>query len=248
MKNKYKATIIIPAYNEQENIRATLDALVANAEAEGFEVIVVDDGSIDKTKDTVEQFPNVRLINHGKNKGKFEAMKTGVEASQTDLIVFIDADLEGIKPAHVHKLVYPVDQDNVDMTIAFYSGSSFLYKYIGFGEPMLCGARCIKKGLFHKIIQDKILHGYEIEMLLNKYFLDHKLNYRIVLLDGVKPVTQEKKKGQIAGKIHIIKMLSRLIGFYGPYEFVRQIVNISIMYQLSNLKLALKNIFHTKVK
>lgn len=91
-------SVVIPAYNEESRLPVTLNSvhsfLVAtNAD---FELIVVNDGSTDNTVGVVEEFAKhhagIRLMSYGANKGKGYAVKTGVLASEGDLVLIDDAD------------------------------------------------------------------------------------------------------------------------------------------------------------
>ncbi|MBI4438460.1 glycosyltransferase family 2 protein [Candidatus Woesearchaeota archaeon] len=91
-------SIVVPAYNESENIRSTLDSLVALNYPEGaLEISVVDDGSTDGTAKIVEEFiasnpkRRIRLIRKS-NGGKGSALNVGLSSSSSDLFVCMDAD------------------------------------------------------------------------------------------------------------------------------------------------------------
>ena len=91
-------SVVIPAYNEQDGIAdiaqrvlAVRDALV-NVGVKGLELLVVDDGSGDKTAAIASDIEGVTLIQHERNKGYGAALKTGFHAAQGDLIGFLDAD------------------------------------------------------------------------------------------------------------------------------------------------------------
>ncbi len=85
-----KTSIIIPAYNEETGLPVVLKKVFAIID-NSYEVIVVDDGSIDATREVTSQFP-CRLISHETNQGKGQAMKTGIANAQCSNIIFIDAD------------------------------------------------------------------------------------------------------------------------------------------------------------
>jgi cellulose synthase/poly-beta-1,6-N-acetylglucosamine synthase-like glycosyltransferase len=76
-----KVSVIIPAYNEEKYITKALTA-VSNLKTKPFEVIVVDNGSTDKTVELVKKFPNVRLISFTKIKGPNAARQAGFLASK----------------------------------------------------------------------------------------------------------------------------------------------------------------------
>lgn len=92
-------SIVIPAYNEEKRIGPFLAAITrhqARHPADIREVIVVNDGSTDRTAATVQSFqqrlPQLKLISHPKNRGKGAAVQTGIMAAKSPLIVFMDAD------------------------------------------------------------------------------------------------------------------------------------------------------------
>lgn len=89
-----KNSVIIPAFNEEEGLPVVLEAVLSSVDGD-FEVVVVDDGSTDRTAEVAKAFP-CKLIRHPSNKGKGEAMKTGARHGGENLI-FIDAD--GTYPA-----------------------------------------------------------------------------------------------------------------------------------------------------
>lgn len=84
------ATIIIPAYNEEKGLPVVLDRLFRALDGQ-CEVLVVDDGSSDRTSSVASKF-RCGVIRHGRNRGKGEAMKTGLRHASGDSVIFIDAD------------------------------------------------------------------------------------------------------------------------------------------------------------
>jgi glycosyltransferase involved in cell wall biosynthesis len=83
-------SVVIPAYNEERALPEVLDAL--RAFSERLEVIVVDDGSSDRTAELANARPGVRLIRHDRNRGYGAALKTGVRAAEREWVLTIDAD------------------------------------------------------------------------------------------------------------------------------------------------------------
>ncbi len=92
-------SIVIPAYNEERRLPETLGRVRAYLEARrtNAEVIVVDDGSHDRTAAVVEewraQFPAVRLLSNGRNRGKGYSVRHGMLEARGRLVLFTDADL-----------------------------------------------------------------------------------------------------------------------------------------------------------
>jgi len=91
-------SIFMPAYNEEANIaKVVLEAsLAAEKLTKKYEIVVVDDGSNDKTGEIVSELgkrdPHIKLVTHRKNKGYGGAVKSGLKACQMDYIFFTDSD------------------------------------------------------------------------------------------------------------------------------------------------------------
>lgn len=91
-------SVVIPAYNEEDGIQAVMQRVLAVRPAlaevgvEDMELIVVDDGSRDRTAELVAATPGVRLLQHKRNGGYGAALKTGFAAARGELIGFLDAD------------------------------------------------------------------------------------------------------------------------------------------------------------
>lgn len=103
-----KLSIIIPVYNEEKTIdkiiKKVIEVDIENVEKE---VIIVDDGSTDSTKDILKKLKEGRIFLHEKNKGKGAAVKTGIENATGDYIIIQDADLE-YNPEDIKKLIMPI--------------------------------------------------------------------------------------------------------------------------------------------
>lgn len=92
----FELTIIIPAYNEEKSLESFLPIITLFCESNNYKLIVVNDGSKDKTKsillNAASQKPFFSVINHKLNKGYGAAIKAGIEKAETEYIVTIDAD------------------------------------------------------------------------------------------------------------------------------------------------------------
>ncbi len=88
-------TIVVPAYNEEDGIQAFLKEIkkeLAKQKDIEVELIVVNDGSTDKTAEKLEGISGVTVLHHKHNCGYGAALKTGIRASKFDLIAIIDSD------------------------------------------------------------------------------------------------------------------------------------------------------------
>src|SRR5688572_10112319 len=118
-------SIIIPVYNEERFIKATVE-LVRNADSLGLqkEIIIVDDASTDTTGDIVQSFrsdTSITLLKHTENRGKGAAVKTGLLASTGDIVLIQDADLE-YSPDDIPLVIEPFLKKQADVVY----GSRFI--------------------------------------------------------------------------------------------------------------------------
>jgi glycosyltransferase involved in cell wall biosynthesis len=94
-------SVVMPAYNEEENIEPVVrqsHAIISEVTTLPFELVVVNDGSRDRTgdilKDLCVEFPELKAVNHPKNLGYGQAVLTGIRHTRFDKIFFTDADLQ----------------------------------------------------------------------------------------------------------------------------------------------------------
>lgn len=105
---------ILPAYNEEERIEATVRALRGLA---GIgEILVVDDGSTDRTAERAQRM-GARVLRLAANRGKGAALNAGAEAARGDILLLLDADL-GDSAGQAERLLKPLLEDEADMSIA----------------------------------------------------------------------------------------------------------------------------------
>lgn len=111
-------SIFFPCYNEAENVGATIDDAVKTAEEYGvdYEVLVVDDGSTDRTADIARgraaKNPRVRVESHPQNRGYGAAVRTGLMQAQKDLVFLIDGDRQ-FRVGDIEKLFSKIDSCDV---------------------------------------------------------------------------------------------------------------------------------------
>jgi len=116
-------SVVVPAYNEAQTIAGVLEHIVEvmRGLSEPFQVIVVDDGSTDGTAQAFEESEHLRLIRHPQNRGYGAALKTGIRASKSELVVIIDAD-GTYPPEAIPKLL--AEADSQDMVVGARTGAN----------------------------------------------------------------------------------------------------------------------------
>ena len=113
-------SLVIPAYNEEENITVLLHRVEVALRLTGraYEVIVIDDGSTDETprllREAMRARPWLRVLRMTQNSGQSAAFEAGFEAARGEVIATIDADLQN-DPEEIPRLVPLLDEQNVDM-------------------------------------------------------------------------------------------------------------------------------------
>ncbi len=118
-----KLSIVIPAYNEEDSVdailKSCLDAratLIKNCGLSGVEVVLVDDGSKDKTLEKARRWTEAKVVVHEKNKGYGAALMTGFRASSGELLSFLDAD-GTCDPLAFDGLIKALRQGEADMAV-----------------------------------------------------------------------------------------------------------------------------------
>jgi glycosyltransferase involved in cell wall biosynthesis len=116
-------SIVIPAYNEEKAIGAIVQRCLAardhikdGTDITDVEIIVVNDGSADRTADVGRQYPEITLISHPVNKGYGVAIKTGFAAAKGDLVSFLDAD-GTCDPRFFRDLAIAMERGRADISI-----------------------------------------------------------------------------------------------------------------------------------
>ena len=113
-------SILIPVYNEVKTVRQTIERVQATPYQK--EIIVVDDGSIDGTREELKQLDqDIRVLFHEKNRGKGAAIQTALQHATGDILLIQDADLE-YDPADYEQLLEPIESGKADVVF----GSRFL--------------------------------------------------------------------------------------------------------------------------
>lgn len=190
-----KICAIIPAYNEERTIGNVIDTIRKVDWVS--EIVVVSDGSVDKTA-VIARDKKVKVIELAQNRGKGGAIKKGLEETDCDVVLFLDADLIGLSEAHIKKLLEPVIKSECDMCVGVFSKGRASTDLAQIITPQLSGQRAVKKQVVDSIERME-LTGYGLEVTLTKYAKKHNLVVKEIKLDNVTHVTKEEKYGLALG-------------------------------------------------
>lgn len=131
-----QVSVIVPLFNEEENVAELQSQLEAALKNFTHELVFVDDGSTDATADRVRASDSVRVLRFEKNAGQSAAMYAGIHAATGDVIVMIDGDLQN-DPADIPALVDKLNE----------------------GHDLVCGYRARRKDTSFKRLQSRIANA-----------------------------------------------------------------------------------------
>jgi glycosyltransferase involved in cell wall biosynthesis len=129
-------SVVVPLYNEQDNVAALQREVAAALTGLDYELILVDDCSTDDTLARIQRGPGVRVIEFAKNTGQSAAMYAGIMAAQGEIIVLLDGDLQN-DPADIPRLLAELEK----------------------GFDLVCGYRAKRKDTTFKRIQSRIANA-----------------------------------------------------------------------------------------
>jgi len=207
MTNNNRVAVIIPAYNEEPRISRVLDAIVRCPLAD--EVIVVCDGSTDHTAAVANLYSKVKVVELPFNVGKGGAMVAGATATKCSIIAFVDADLVGLRPEHLEKIITPILLNSCDMCIGVFRGGTFLSDSAQRISPYISGQRALRRDFFLSIPYLAEMR-LGVEVTLNTFAKRQKLQVSRVVLHGVSNTFKEKKLGIVKGAASRAKMYAEI--------------------------------------
>ena len=146
--SKVILSIIIPCFNESKTILSLIDA-VKKSPVKNREIIIVDDGSQDGTRDILNQLndPEVRIIFHSKNKGKGAALRTGFNEAKGDICIVQDADLE-YDPQEFPLVIQPILDGKADVVFGSRFQSGRPHRVVYFWHRIGNGLLTLMSNLF----------------------------------------------------------------------------------------------------
>ncbi len=208
---------VISARDEETTVAAN----VAAARACRFvrEVIVVDDGSTDATAAlAIEAGAKVTSLPVSAG-SKAHAMRAGVEASDAQAILFVDADCVGLTGDHLEQICEPVLEGRAVLSLGAFDYGRFWNPLVLHGPP-LTGERIVPRWVFESIPEDK-LDGYTIEVRINEVVAEGHLPTVARTMEGVFHRTKREKNGRWQGLLGTLRMYHALLAMVKPFGDVR---------------------------
>ena len=211
-----KISLIIPAYNEEKNIGRNLEILKAVTDIID-EFIVVNDGSTDKTVEIIHNYPFVKLISHDRNLGKYHATRTGVEEARNEIIVFLDADLIGMKAEYLRTLIDTFGH-GYQMVIMDKGSQSWIFRKLIRSLPAQSGTRILSKNNFYQIDFGK-QRSFDLEPSITRYFIQHNLSIGFVDAPDTKDPRKSFKYSFLRGIYLDLRTVWQVFTSFGLFGF-----------------------------
>ncbi len=201
-----KIAAIVPAFNEEATIGNVVQALKDSGVFS--DVIVVSDGSTDKTEE-VARHAGAVCYEIPRNRGKGQAMQHGIAHTDAQIIFFADADLYGFKKEHMEAVLAPVLSGEAAMSVGIRDRGPFLMRAAMY-LPLIGGERALLRNVFEHV-PDKFLKGFMVEAALNYHAGRHKLKIKRVPMPGVTIKRKMQKVGFIRGLWGYIAMIWQIV-------------------------------------
>lgn len=195
----HQVGIIIPALNEDEYLSQVLDVVCSVNWIN--QIVVVNDGSMDNTLAIAQGYakktPYLSVINHEENRGKAKSLLAGVQAlhGDVDIVMFLDADLIGLKPLHLEKIYHPVRTWQSHMTVALFKHGRWSTDWAHRLTPNLSGQRCFRRDAAERMLLPLVESGYGVEIGLTFFARYQKWDIEYVPWEGVTHSMKEYKRG-----------------------------------------------------
>ncbi|MGR9086815.1 MAG: glycosyltransferase family 2 protein [Gammaproteobacteria bacterium] len=190
-----RLSVIVPCYNELDTIDLIIEA-INDAPYPDKEIIVIDDGSTDGTREKLRQEIEgsgrvSRILYHERNQGKGAALRTGFRAATGDLVIVQDADLE-YDPREYERLIEPIRQGKADVVFGsrFAGGDAHrvLYYWHRLGNSFLTMLSNMFTNLdltdmetCYKLFRREIIQGLEIEE--NRFGFEPEITAKVAKVD-----------------------------------------------------------------
>ncbi len=233
-------SIVIPCYNEAKSLPVVLPELIAFVNARDYRLVITNDGSRDESlrilKEHFADEPRCKVVNHKVNRGYGGAIKSGIQAADTDYVITIDADGQHYLD-DVDKLYHLIIAQDADMIVGSRKGQQEASAFRGLGKSIIRG---VAKFLMPMDIYD-INSGMKIYSteLAKKYLplcpdaMAYSDIIALVFISQRHRVTEEpiRIKQRVAG--------DSTINVKTAYDTIMEIVNVVILFNPMRIFLAI---------
>lgn len=206
-----RVAAVIAAYNEERtlgNVIAAVKEVPAVAD-----IVVVSDGSRDRTAAVAREY-GARCVELMSNVGKGGAIMAGVAETRADILIFLDADLIGLRPSHVEKILQPVLSREAGVAIGFFGQGRIATDLAHLLTPNLSGQRALRRDVLAGVTGFTSL-GFGLEAALTRHIRKNRIEVVRVPLDRVTHVMKEEKFGLRRGLASRLRMYRDILMVQG---------------------------------
>ncbi len=196
---------VIPALDEEQTVAAVVRAVRSCPLVRS--VIVVDDGSRDKTAAEAEGAGAV-VVRRARSGGKGDAVRDGARVSDADVLLLLDADLLRLTDAHIRLLLQPVLDGRTDMNVGLRDYGKL--KAFVSRLPLVSGQRALTRAAFERV-PAHLLRGYGLEAALNAACRARGLRTTVVHLPGLVVRRKFEKVGPLRSVFAYARMWAQVV-------------------------------------
>jgi glycosyltransferase involved in cell wall biosynthesis len=216
---KKTVACIIPFLNEEGRLTSVLSEIVKVKNID--QIIAVDGGSMDNGYSEVKKFPQVKLIKLKEKIGKTGTVEKGLQKTQSDYILFYDADLTNVNYLEIESIINKIINDKKIDMIIFNRDTPKLITKLNRLELLFSGERILKRSDFLEILKTNPT-GFQLETAINTYMIKNKKNVFWVQSSNSN-LPKVNKFGKIKGELNNLKMFWEVLK-YDPLGYLYQLL------------------------
>jgi glycosyltransferase involved in cell wall biosynthesis len=241
-------SIVIPAYNEEDGILATLENLRSYFPA--AEIIVVDDGSQDETAQRAAGFEGVKVLVHRFNRGYGGALKTGMRQAERELVAWYDADNEH-QPQFLQQMVEQIEREKLAAVLGQRPSSVSVVRGVGkyviralarllkvkSGSDLNCGLRVFRREVilpYLPVLPD----SYSASLTSTIILIEQRYPFAFLPIQTKQRIGRSKVA--LADGFNTLLLVLRVITLFAPMRiFLRVSINLLLLGIAYSLYVAL---------
>lgn len=178
-----EVTVIIPVYNEKDNINEVIDLVKSVGIAQ--EIIVVDDFSNDGTRELLKTKKSVKTVFHAENRGKGAAIRSGLKNATGEIIIIQDADLE-YSPQQYPQLIKPIKEKRANVVYGsrilgkghFLKSSYYANRFLTLMTNVLFNAHISDMETCYKVVKTELFR--DLQLISSRFEIEPEITCKIL--------------------------------------------------------------------
>ncbi|RPH61915.1 MAG: glycosyltransferase family 2 protein [Chloroflexi bacterium] len=243
-------TAIVCAYNEEKYLAGVLDGLLKTPSIQ--EIIVVDDGSQDRTAEIIRQYGQIERIHPiflSPNHGKGFAMAEAAAAARGDVLLFVDADLVNWDAGYAARVLAPILAGQADLVIGYpqretdpWDTADVLHV-----QRWLSGERAVWRTDLLPILSKLRPSRFGVETLINMHYRTRHQPIRFVRLEGLLHVIKFEKSSRAEAWDEYVKEVQQILSTYARHPLLTIMTYVPDFIDLRDALLALYGLMRRSI-